>query len=66
MIWTVYRYTEYLQDNFFVLWLCHQEMDFLGYFDGSYVFSINLPLPRKLARPVLAANLINICKRRLV
>ena len=51
-IWTVYRYTEYLQDNFFVLWLHHQEMDFLGYFYGSYVFSINLPLPRKLARCV--------------
>ena len=48
-IWTVYRYTEYLQDNFFVLWLHHQKMDFLGYFYGSYVFSINLPLPRKLA-----------------
>ena len=49
-IWTVYRYTEYLQDNFFVLWFRHQEIDFLGYFDGSYVFSINLPLPRKLAQ----------------
>ena len=35
--------------QFFVLWFRHQEIDFLGYFDGSYVFSINLPLPQKLA-----------------